>query len=57
MSKQDRHPDAEMLFRACFGELPPGQSAQVQEHLGACPQCRREFDEIRDTVAEFSGFY
>jgi hypothetical protein len=57
MSTQDWHPDSEALFRACFGELPPQQAAKVQEHIGACQQCRTEFDEIRNTVAEFTVFY
>lgn len=57
MSHQDRHPDSETLMRAVFGELQPHEAASVHGHLSACEQCRLEFEEVRDTCAEFRAFY
>ncbi len=57
MSSHDWHPDSEALFRACLGELQPGEAGTVETHLAACPQCRTALDEIRGTMAEFTDFY
>lgn len=36
-----------LLSAYCNGELSPGQSRPVSEHLLACDRCRNEHDEIR----------
>lgn len=46
-----------MLMRGAFGELQPDEAALFQDHLSTCEKCRLEFEEIRDTCAEFRAFY
>ena len=37
------------------GALRGGDRALFEEHLGACPACRREIDELRKTAAAVAG--
>lgn len=36
-----------------YEELPPERMAEVREHLAACPECREELREIRETVKAY----
>lgn len=43
----DEHLSAEALQAFLEGELPQGEIARVEEHLGACPRCSAELDAWR----------
>jgi len=36
-------------------DLAPGQRARIEEHLAGCPECRREYLELRHTVDLLRG--
>ena len=41
---------AKHLSAYCHGELRAEESRRVAEHLLACGRCRREYDEIAETL-------
>src|SRR5687768_9703222 len=41
----------EKLTAYCHGELAQPESRQVSEHLLKCQRCRREYEEIKQTIA------
>ena len=45
----------ETMHRALDGELGPEESARLDEHLAACPACRREYDALTRAVAAFEA--
>ncbi len=47
-----RHPEVEQVLRYADGELPARESGEVRLHLEACWQCRAQFEELQNTVAE-----
>jgi hypothetical protein len=52
MSTSAQHLDQEQLLRYADGELPSREANQARSHLEACWQCRVEFEELQETIAE-----
>ena len=52
MSNFPSHPEAAALLRLVDGELPPGEARALEQHLEACPECRAEVADLRNTLAE-----
>lgn len=50
------HPGAESFVAFADGELGPLASAWVEQHLEACPSCRRESERLREDLARFQLF-
>jgi len=42
-----------MLYDYIAGDLPPAERRRVEEHLGVCPSCARELEELK-SFSEFS---
>ncbi len=45
----------ETIHRALDGELGPKERARFDEHLAACPRCRREYEALTRAVAAFAA--
>jgi anti-sigma factor RsiW len=43
------HPGAEELAEYIYHELPPARSAQIEEHLNQCAECRQRIEEWQRT--------
>ena len=50
-----QHLDTDALSAVLDGRLDPEARATASNHLAACPDCRRELDELRTAVALLSG--
>ena len=51
-----RHPEDEQMLRYADGELRARAAGEVRSHLEACWQCRAQFEELQNTVAECVGY-
>lgn len=50
------HEEAQVLFSDFLeGELSAQEVAQLKEHLGDCPDCQAELDDLRQTLSSLSG--
>lgn len=47
----DDCPDAEVLYKAYHGELPPEELAKVTDHMAECPTCAEAYRLARSTPA------
>jgi len=45
----------EEMHRALDGELGPEERARFEEHLAACPACRRDYEALTRAVAAFEA--
>jgi anti-sigma factor RsiW len=54
--EQSEHPPREMLLLYVDGELPPRDTAQLDEHLEACWPCRVRTKRIQESIADIIEF-
>ncbi len=50
------HPSKEQWSAFFYGELPPQTRAEIERHLADCPGCRRQADELRQTMASLDAW-
>ena len=51
-----QHPDDDQLLLALDRELSPGETAEVERHIGACWDCRARYDEIHRGILTFAEY-
>ena len=49
MNRADCSQSQELWIEALYREIDPADSAWLDQHLTGCPECRRQFDEMKDT--------
>src|ERR1035438_9065901 len=49
----DQHPDENQLLLALERELPLGEIAAVEQHIGACWACRARYNEMERGILTF----
>jgi hypothetical protein len=49
----DQHPDETQLLLALERELPPGEIAAVEYHIGTCWECRARYHEMHRGILSF----
>jgi hypothetical protein len=57
MQHDEIHLSDQILLLAAEGELSVRETAQVNDHLAACPACRARRREIADAISEFTRDY
>mgnify|MGYP001004225086 CR=1 FL=1 len=50
------HPSRELWSAFFYGELPPQTQGEIERHLADCPDCRRQADELRQTMASLDAW-
>ncbi|HXK60009.1 MAG TPA: zf-HC2 domain-containing protein [Acidobacteriota bacterium] len=53
--KTDCHVYQEMIPRALLGDLEAGRVAELEQHLAACPGCRAEQTQYRETLEHLAA--
>lgn len=46
-----KHPAAEIWMSHLYGELPPAEAQECEQHLGTCTECRQSVEGWRATLA------
>ena len=52
MSNLNPHPEEAALLRLIDGELAPAEAREIERHMAACPECRLEVEELRETLGD-----
>jgi len=52
----DQHPDDNQLLLALERELSPGETAEVERHIGTCWDCRARYHEMHRGILTFAEY-